>query len=294
LRASILFPSLPKNSHPDRSLGILLSGLAMMTTTIVILIVSYLIVESWPAIKNDGWWHFISDGHWFPLEQQFSILPMLCSSIAVTTGAILLAGPIGLLIAIFLQFYAPAHLARFYRHVLAILAGIPSVVYGLWGLTILVPLISYWQPPGASLLAALLILAIMILPTVAITSTASLAAVPSTLIQAAAALGMNRRATILKVVIPTARSGIYTGMIIATARALGETMAVVMVAGNVVQYPGSLFEPVRVLTANIALEMAYATGQHRASLYLTALLMTVMILVLAWLANQRNHESSNV
>jgi ABC-type molybdate transport system permease subunit len=160
---------------------------------------------------------------------------------------------------------------------ISLLAGIPSVVFGLWGLTVLVPLIGQWQPPGASLLAAVLILAMMTLPTVALTSRAALAATPPSLYQGAAMLGMSRHRILLGVLVPAARRGILGGVLLAIARALGETMAVLMVAGNVVQTPTSLFDPIRVLTANIALEMAYAVDQHRSSLFVSGLLLMAMV-----------------
>lgn len=165
-----------------------------------------------------------------------------------------------------------------------LLAGIPSVVYGLWGLTVLVPLVSQWEPPGASLISAMLILALMILPTVALTSEAALAAVSHANLQGASALGLSRKGIVLGVALPSARKGIQTGVILATMRALGETMAVLMVAGNVVQTPTSLFDPVRMLTANIALEMPYAMGEHRAALFASGLLLMLIVTLLAWLA----------
>jgi phosphate transport system permease protein len=151
-------------------------------------------------------------------------------------------------------------------------------------LTVLVPLIARWHPPGASLFTAILILALMILPTVALTSAAALTAVPKSWLQGAAALGLTRKGVIVGVAVPAARGGILGGILLAAARALGETMAVLMVAGNVVQNPTGLFEPVRVLTANIALEIAYATGTHRAGLFASGLLLTTLVLALAWLA----------
>ncbi|MGH8553486.1 MAG: PstC family ABC transporter permease, partial [Methylococcales bacterium] len=195
--------------------------------------------------------------------------------------------------AIFLCFIAPAPIVKLYRVVLTLLAGIPSVVYGLWGLTVLVPLIGRLQAPGASLLAAILILSLMILPTIALTSAASLAGVPREWLMACDALGLSRRGRILGVALPAAAAGIQSGVLLAIARALGETMAVLMVAGNVVRYPSGLFEPVRVLTANIALEMAYATGPHRAGLFASGLLLTLLVLVLACLASGNRARIAN-
>jgi len=172
-----------------------------------------------------------------------------------------------------------------------LLAGIPSVVYGFWGLVVLVPQIAEIQPPGPSLIAGILILTIMILPTIALMADASLANVPQQYLRAAAALGLPRWATIWNVVFPAAKSGLFTGVILETGRAIGETMAILMVCGNVVQIPSSIFDPIRTLTANIALEMAYALGDHRAALFVSGLVLMAMIVALAvsaeWISRGR-------
>lgn len=279
-------PSSLSRWHADRwlapSLGLLAAGAAL----ILLLVLAFLVREAWPVLDSGGWLRFFADEGWYPLENHFGLAPMLWATLAAAFGAVLLAAPMGLAGAIFTRFYAPPLVAKLYRLVLALLAGIPSVVYGLWGLTIIVPLIARWQPPGASLLAAILILALMILPTVTLTSTSALNAVPRSLLHGAAALGLTRKGIILGVAVPAARAGIGGGILLAAARALGETMAVLMVAGNVVQNPTGLFEPVRVLTANIALEMAYATGTHRAGLFASGLLLTLLVLVLALLGSR--------
>ncbi len=277
LKRNSLFPS-RADSWLAPSLGVLALGAAL----ILLLVLAFLLREAWPVLSGAGWQRFIFDQSWYPLENSFGLAPMFWATLAVGFGAITLAAPIGLAGAIFTRFYASKAIARIYRLVLALLAGIPSVVYGLWGLTVLVPLIARWQPPGASLLAAILILALMIIPTVALTSISALSSVPPALQQGAAALGLTRKGMILGVIVPAARAGIFSGIVLAIARALGETMAVLMVAGNVVQNPSSLFAPVRVLTANIALEMAYASGTHRAGLFASGLLLTVLVLLLAW------------
>lgn len=276
----------------DRGLSATLGVFGALSAFVILLILGFLWRESWPVLSGDGWQGFIVDDGWFPLEQQFGILPMVWASLAATVGAIIIAGPLGVACAIFERFFAPEFIAKPFRALLALLAGIPSVVYGLWGLTVLVPIIANWQPPGASLLAGILILALMILPTVAITCSSALAAVPSNLLHGASALGLSERGKILGVVVPAARGGIASGILLAVARALGETMAVLMVAGNVVQTPSSLFDSVRVLTSNIALEMAYATDHHRAGLFATGLLLTLTVLGLAWLANRFQHLSA--
>lgn len=262
----------------------LLAATAAIAALIVLLVVLFLAREAWPVLSNGGWRRFLLDDGWYPLEGRFGLAGMVCATVAASTGAVLLAAPLGVATAIFGHFYATPTLKKLYGMTMALLAGIPSVVYGLWGLTVLVPLIARIEPPGASLLAAILVLTLMILPTVALTSTSALEAVPDSLMRGAAALGMTRRGQILGIAVPAARVGIIGGILLALARALGETMAVLMVAGNIVQMPYSIFEPVRVLTANIALEMGYATGTHRAGLFASGLLLTVLVLLIASIA----------
>lgn len=258
-----------------------LSASAFITSGLLLLILVFLVRESWPVIQSAGLSKFLRADGWYPTEGAYGLLPMLAASMAMSAVAILIAAPFGVASALFCRFYAPPAIARAYRWAIILLAGIPSVVLGLWCLTVIVPLITSLSPPGTSLLAGSLILALMILPTVALTTEAALAAVPKSYWQGAAALGLSREATILSVALPSTRASIYAGILLAAARALGETMAVLMVSGNVVQIPTSLFDPVRTLTANIALEMAYATGNHRASLFVSGLMLTVLVLALA-------------
>lgn len=268
----------------DKILGTMLLASACLSTALVILIAVFLVQESWPVLRTIGITRFLFDAGWYPLEKLFGLAPMLGATVAVSTLAILIAAPIGVASAIFCRFVAAPRLAQVYRGLIALLAGIPSVAYGLWGLTVLVPMIAKFQPPGASLLAASLILAVMILPTIALTTDAAISSVPKSYWHGATALGLSREATIIKVILPAARASIGAGILLATARALGETMAVLMVAGNVVQFPTSLFDPMRTLTANIALEMAYATGDHRSALFVSGLMLTALVMVLATLA----------
>ena len=275
----------------DSILARVTGSIALAVVLLLGLVLMLLIKESWSVLSNAGWLRFIDSDGWFPSSGQFNLLPMLWATLAASFGALLIALPLGVMSAVFSHFFAPAWLIVPLRRVMMLLAGIPSVVYGLWGLTVLVPLIAYLEPPGASLLAAILILALMLLPTVALTSEAALAAVSPASLQGAAALGLSRKGIILGVALPEARAGIITGAILAVMRALGETMAVLMVAGNVVQTPGSLFDSVRVLTANIALEMPYATGDHRAALFASGLLLMLIVTLLAWLAGRRGVHS---
>lgn len=237
-------------------------------------------------LEHVGMSGFFHSQGWYPSEGLYGIAPMVWASLAITLGAIAIAFPLGIGCAIFMEFYASASVAAFFRMLVNLLAGIPSVVFGLWGLTELVPLIADWKPPGASLLAAMGVLALMILPTVALTCAAGLSGVPKEQIANAVALGFTRKTQILFVAIPAAKSAIVSGVLLAIARALGETMVVLMVAGNVVQNPSGLFEPIRALTANIALEMSYAMGDHRASLFASGLLLTLLVWVIAYMASR--------
>lgn len=266
----------------SRSLWLIASG----AVALLVLIFLFLLSESRLAVLEGQWLRFINTAGWFPSEGQFNLWPMLLATLLATLGALILAVPMGLASALFVSFFAPARLAALFRRLLMLLAGIPSVVYGLWGLTVLVPLIAKFAPPGASLLSAILILAIMILPTVALTSDAALRGVPISYWRGGQALGLSAQAILLNIALPAARRGVFTGVLLATTRALGETMAVLMVAGNVVQVPGSIFDSVRVLTANIALEMAYATDAHRASLYVSSLMLTLVVVAIVCLGRR--------
>ena len=263
--------------------GMLRAG-ALIALLVMSFILIFLIGESWPVLSKLSIAQLVTDSSWHPLEGAYNLMPMLTATVLASTGALLLAIPLGLASALFTVFYAPSCLAISYKRLIELLAGIPSVVFGFWGLTVLVPLLNQWQPPGASLLAGILVLTLMILPTVTVMAHAALAAVPVELVRSAAALGLSRFGTIQGVMLPAAKAGITAGIILAGARALGETMAVLMVAGNVVQYPETVFDPVRTLAANIALETAYAMGDHRAVLFVSGLLLMGLIMVLAAMA----------
>jgi phosphate ABC transporter permease protein PstC len=202
---------------------------------------------------------------------------MILSSIYVTLGAMIFGVPLALACAIVLAEFAPAHLTRFLKPTIELLAGIPSVVYGFLGVVLLVPLIrDYLGGPGLSLLAAALILGIMILPTVISISIDAINAVPNIYREGSIALGATQWQTVRKLVLPAARSGIITAIILGMGRAIGETMAVIMVAGNALKIPTSILDPVRTLTANIALELGYASGAHREALFATGIVLFII------------------
>ncbi len=276
------------HSRTDAVLVGTLRACALLTGTLVLFIVLFLLVESAPALRQVGVARFVSDTAWRPSggaeRGQFNLLPMIVATTLATAGALVLATPLGIGSAVFAHFYAPRGLGRLFGKIIELLAGIPSVVYGLWGLVVLAPLVARWQPPGTSLLSAILVLTIMITPTIALVAGATFDNLPRSYLQAAAALGLSRWRTVGGVILPAARSGLFTAVLLGSGRAIGETMAVLMVAGNVVQTPHSLFQPVRTLTANIALEMAYAMGDHRAALFVSGLVLMAMIALLVGIA----------
>jgi len=277
----------------DRLIFFWLYAMAGLAGSILLLVLVFLFYESWPFFAKHGLGALVLDSGWHPSSGRFNLSPMLVGTLAVTLGAVSLAVPLGLGTAIYCHYYAPLALAGPLRRMVELMGGMPSVVFGLWGLMVLVPWIGSFRPPGASLLAGVLILALMILPTITLTSDAALSSVPASSLHAAAALGLSRWAILKGVVLPSARSGVVAGVILAFGRAVGETMAVMMVCGNQVQVPNSIFEPVRTLTANIALEMAYAVGDHRSALFVSGLLLVGMVMVLIaiahWVSKDRLH-----
>lgn len=261
---------------------------------IVVWMLGFLLLESWPVLHAVGPARFFRDPQWHPAEGLFGLLPMLAGTALATAGALLLATPLGISSALFCCFYAPRGISGPYRRMIELLAGIPSVVFGLWGLVVLVPLLNRIYPPGASLLAAVLILALMVLPTLALTVESGLRALPEEQLQAAAALGLSRWTTVSRIALPAARPAVATGILLATGRALGETMAVLMVCGNVVQVPHTLFDPVRTLTANVALEMAYALRLHRSALFVSGLILAVVVVGIVLIAELAARSEGNV
>ena len=259
----------------------LLRIVAAIAGMIILLILFFLVIEALPVLQEVGIKAFFQDDSWNPSEQSYNLVPMIWGTVLTMTGSVIIATPLGIISAIFCQYYAPLPIASLYRRLIELLAGIPSVVYGFWGLVVLVPLINRIHPPGTSLLAGIAILTLMILPTITLVADASFAKVPSEYLLGAASLGLSSWGIIVHIVIPSAKSGLFTGIVLQIGRAIGETMAVLMVCGNVVQTPHSIFDPVRTLTANIALEMAYALDNHRSALFVSGLLLMMVIVVLA-------------
>ena len=258
--------------------------LGLVTVGCVLLITVYLIVSGLPAISKIGLGKFLFGSEWASTaaEAKFGILPFILTSVYGTCGAILLGVPVGFLTAVFLSKMAPKKLRSVMESAVSLLAGIPSVVYGLVGMLVLVPGIRklFHVPDGASLLAAMVVLAIMILPSIIKVSVNALDAVPKEYEDASLALGATPVETWFRVSAPAARSGIAAAVVLGVGRAIGETMAVVMIAGNQPILPKSLLSGVRTLTANIVLEMGYATDLHREALIACGVVLFVFILLI--------------
>jgi phosphate transport system permease protein len=255
--------------------------LALSAISSLVIITIFIFMEGLPLIFHTGLKDFIFSSHWAPTKGHFGIAAMIVSSILVTLGAMVLGVPLGLACAIVLAEFCSERLRRLLKPTLELLAGIPSVVYGFLGVIWLVPLIrNYLGGPGLSLLAAAVILGIMILPTVISISIDALTAVPDVYRDGSIALGATQWQTVQRVVLPAASSGIITAIILGMGRAVGETMAVIMVAGNALKIPSSILDPVRTLTSNIALELGYAAGRHREALFATGIVLFVIIMIL--------------
>ncbi|MBV1878230.1 MAG: phosphate ABC transporter permease subunit PstC [Pseudomonadales bacterium] len=270
----------------------LLRLLVMLAACIVLLIFGFLLTEAWPFLFSEHGGQLFTDAVWHPTTGQYNLVPVILGTLYTTIGAVSVAVPFALATAIFCQFYAPRWFGRLYTSVMEVLAGIPSVVYGFWGLVVLVPLVASWQGSGASLLTGILVLSLMILPTGTLLAIAALKQVPSEWIQGSYALGLSRWATIKNIALPASGHGMLNALLLQSTRAIGETMAVLMVCGNSTLFPFGLFEPVRTLSANIALEMAYAMEMHRAALYSSALVLMVMVFILLFLNQFQNRLES--
>lgn len=258
----------------------------------VALICVFLLVNGVPAIAEIGPINFLLGRVWAPSNQdpQFGIFPMIIGSIYVTAGAIVVGVPIGLLTAIFMAKFCPPWLYRFLKPATQLLAGIPSIVYGFFGLIVIVPFVRNTFGPifggnGQSIFTASILLGIMILPTIIGVSEAAIRAVPENYYEGAVALGASRERSVFFVVVPAAGSGIMTSIILGIGRAIGETMAVVLVAGNQARMPTGLFRGTRTLTANIVMEMGYAAELHRDSLIATGVVLLVFVLMINLIFN---------
>ena len=260
--------------------------IALSAISILAIITLFIFKEGTPIMFKYGVNKFLLGLDWYPTEQSFGLLPMIIGSLEVTAGALFIGIPFGLACAIFLTEFSSRRLRQVIKPIIELLAGIPSVVYGFMGVIILVPFIrTHLGGPGLSVLAAAIILGIMILPTIISISIDSLQAVPRNYREGSIALGATKWQTTKMVTLPAAKSGIIASIILGMGRAIGETMAVIMIAGNAVNIPHSILDPVRTLTSNIALEMGYASGEHRQALFATGVILFIIIMILNTIAN---------
>jgi phosphate transport system permease protein len=265
----------------DKLIEFIFFIVALSTLTVLAVITLFIFIEGLPLITKVGLFDFIFGMKWAPSQELYGIFPMIVGTVSVTLGAALIGVPVALSCSIFLTEFAPQTVRNFMRPAIQLLAGIPSVVYGFWGLTFIVPLIRvFLGGPGLSILAGSLILAIMILPTIISISEVSLLSLPGLYKQGSLALGATHWQTIYGVLLPSAKTGIMAAIILGIGRAIGETMAVIMVLGNAVALPRSILDPARTLTTNIGIEMGYASGEHQQALFATGIVLFVMIMII--------------
>lgn len=257
---------------------------ACVSIAAVVLICIFMFAGGVPAIREIGLFHFLLGKEWRPSNNVFGIFPMIVGSIYVTAGALIIGVPIGILTAIFLARFCPARLYKILKPAVNLLAGIPSVVYGFFGLVVLVPFVrETFGGRGVSVLTASVLLGIMILPTIISVSESAIRAVPDSYYEGGLALGASHERSVFFTILPAAKSGILAGVILGVGRAIGETMAVIMVAGNQPAIPDSILEGVRTLTTNIVMEMGYSADLHREALIATAVVLFVFILLINFL-----------
>lgn len=259
---------------------------ALVSILAVVLICVFLFANGVPAMQKIGLDNFLLGTTWKPGNDLYGILPMILGSVYITAGAIVVGVPIGLLTAIFMAFYCPKRIYGFLKPCTELLAGIPSIVYGFFGMVIIVPLIRDIAAffgrdiSGSSILAASILLGIMILPTIIGVSEAALRAVPGSYYEGSVAMGATHERAVFSVVLPAAKSGVLASIVLGIGRAIGETMAVIMVAGNQPRVTGDILKGIRTMTANIVTEMGYATDLHREALIATGVVLFVFILII--------------
>ena len=263
--------------------------LCSLLSVFSIIVICYFIFKNGvPFILQTGIAKFLLGTDWKPTASppSFGILPMIVGSVYVTIGSILVGVPIGVLTAVFMAFYCPDRLYKFLKPAVNLMAGIPSIIYGFFGLMVFVPIVrGWWGGTGMTVFTASVLLGIMILPTIIGLSESSLRSVPKSYYQGSIALGATNERSLMRVVLPAAKSGILAAIILGIGRSIGETMAVIMIAGNQPIVPESIKMGTRTMTANIVLEMAYATGAHREALIATGVVLFVFILIINLLFN---------
>ena len=282
-----------KNLKENLMHGVFL-GAACVSILAVALICIFLFANGVPAILEIGPLEFLGGMRWKPLNNIFGIFPMIVGSIYVTAGAIIVGVPIGILCAVFMARFCPKKIYPVLKPMIELMAGIPSIVYGFFGLVVIVPLVQdIFGGSGKSVLTASILLGIMILPTIIGVSESAIRAVPESYYEGALALGDTHERSVFRAVLPAAKSGIMAGVILGIGRAIGETMAVIMVAGNQAVIPEGLLSGVRTLTANIVLEMGYAADLHREALIATGVVLFVFILIINLLFSLVKRRDAN-
>jgi phosphate transport system permease protein len=275
-----------KKFSKEHAVRWVLTLFALSSLLFLFLIFIFILFEGLPLFHKIGLKNIILGFKWAPTKGSFGIFPMIISSFLVTFGALIIGAPMGLSCAIYLSEYSGKRLKMFLKPALELLAGIPSVVYGFLGVIYIVPMVrNYFGGAGFSLLSTSIILGVMILPTIISISFDALMSVPRTYREGSFAMGATKWQTIFRVVVPSAKSGILASFILGMGRAIGETMAVIMVAGNALKIPTSILDPLRTLTGNIALELAYASGDHRQGLFSTGVVLLLIIMILNYIAN---------
>ena len=268
----------------ERGMALVFLLAALVSILCVGLICAFLFDNGIPAMREIGVPDFLLGRTWKPGNDIYGIFPMIVGSVYVTGGALVLGVPIALLTAVYLAYFCPKGLYRLLKPAVELLAGIPSVVYGFFGIVVLVPFVRAigepWNGKGSSIATASILLAIMILPTIIGVVEPALRAVPCSYYEGALALGATHERSVYTVVAPAARSGILAGIVLGVGRAMGETMAVIMVAGNQARMPKGIFQGIRTLTGNIVIEMGYATGLHREALIATGVVLFAFILII--------------
>ena len=258
----------------------LFAAAALFSVLAVVVISLFLFASAFPTIKEIGPINFLFGKIWKPSNDIYGIFPMIVGSVYVTGISILIGVPLGLFTALYMTYFAPKRLYRVMKPAVELLAGIPSIVYGFFGLMVLVPLFRSIFGSGKSIMTASVLLSFMILPTIITVSESSLRALDNSLLEGALALGDTKEKAVFRVMVPAASSGILSSVILGVGRSIGETMAVVMVAGNQPGIPGGVLDGVRTMTANIVLEMGYATDLHREALIATGAVLFVFVLIL--------------
>lgn len=254
---------------------------AVVSIVAVALICIFLFANGIPAMKEIGFAEFLTGTKWKPGNDKYGIFPMILGSVYVTGGALVIGVPVGVLMSIFMARFCPAKLYKILKPIVDLLAGIPSIVYGFFGLVVLVPFIrEHFASRGQSILCAAILLGMMILPTIIGASEPTIRAVDQSFYEGALALGATHERSVFTVIVPAAKSGIFAAVVLGVGRALGETMAVMMVVGNQPRVPDSIFKGVRTLTTNIVMEMGYATDLHREALIATGVVLFVFILII--------------